>query len=88
VAFVSLFKVKNAGDKIAGGTNLGGLNHSRGWHRGLQAELLGFERHGDRTGTRYINFAVAAHNFNEFVELLGIARGFDGEAFRRGIDNS
>ena len=57
-------------------------------HRRLQAELLGFERHGDRAGAGHVDLAVAAHHFDEFVELLGIAGGFDGEAFGGGIDHA
>src|SRR5579863_4434326 len=64
------------------------LGDGRGWYRGLQAELFGFERHGDRARAGHVDFAVAAHDFDEFIELFGIAGGFDGEALGRRIDDS
>src|SRR5579863_3144342 len=64
------------------------LGYGRGRYRGLQPEFFRLERHGDGAGAGYVDFAIAAHDLDEFVEFFGLARGFDGEAFGGRIDHS
>ena len=55
---------------------------------GCRRSFLGSRRDGHRAGAGHVDFAVAAHHVHEFVELFGIAGGFDGEAFGGGIDHA
>ena len=88
---VSVFFVK-ASWHLFPWKNSSGLNcvaaASAGAAPAVAGEVFGFERHGDRARSGYVDFAVAAHDFDEFVELFGLAGGFDGEAFGGGIDHA
>src|SRR6266567_6580440 len=57
-------------------------------HRGLEAQLFGIKGNGESARAGYVDFAVSAHDVDEFAELFGVAGDFDGEAFDAGIDHT
>ena len=61
---------------------------AHGGYRGLEAQFLGIEGDGEGAAAGDVDFAVGAHDVDEFAELFGVAGDFDGEAFGAGIDHA
>ncbi len=52
-----------------------------GGNRGLEAQFLGIQGDGEGAAAGNIDFAVGAHDVDEFAEFFGVAGDFDGKAF-------
>src|ERR1035441_7992175 len=63
-----------------------GLPHGGNW--GLEAQLLSIQSDGEGARAGDVDFAVGAHDVDEFAEFFGVAGDLDGEAFDAGIDHS
>src|SRR5260370_32944861 len=59
-----------------------------GGNGGLEAQSFGIQGDGEGAAAGDVNFAVGAHDVDEFAELFGVAGDFDGEAFDAGIDHA
>ena len=63
-----------------------GLPH--GGNGGLEAQSLSVQGDGEGARAGDVDFAVGAHDVDEFAEFFGVAGDLDGEAFNAGIDHA
>src|ERR1035438_760913 len=63
-----------------------GLPH--GGNGGLEAQLLSVQGDGEGARAGDIDFAVGAHDVDEFAEFFWVAGDLDGESFDAGIDHA
>src|ERR1022692_4061342 len=63
-----------------------GLPHGgNGW---LETQSFGVQGDGEGARAGDVDFAVGAHDVDEFAEFFGVAGDLDGEAFDAGIDHA
>src|ERR1035441_1879651 len=63
-----------------------GLAH--GGNGGLETQLLSVQGDGEGARAGDLDFAVGAHDVDEFAKFFGVAGDLDGEAFDAGIDHA